>query len=51
MHSSIQSDRVEVPEDANIGSKVTEVKAEDLDKEASIITYSITSGNLELAFK
>jgi len=45
-----QSDRVEVPEDANIGSKVTEVKAEDLDKEASIITYSITSGNLELAF-
>jgi len=41
----------EVPEDADIGSKVIEVKAEDLDTEASITTYSIKGGNLDFAFK
>jgi len=41
----------EVPEDADIGSKVIEVKAEDLDTEASVTTYSIKGGNLGLTFK
>jgi hypothetical protein len=43
--------RPEVPEDADIGSKVIEVRAKDLDKDASVITYSIKNGNLDLAFK
>jgi len=41
----------EVPEDADIGSKVIEVKAEDLDTEASVTTYNIKGGNLKLTFK
>lgn len=41
----------EVPEDADIGSKVIEVKAEDLDTEASVTTYSIKDGNLGFTFK
>ena len=41
----------EVPEDADIGSKVIEVKAEDLDTEASVTTYNIKGGNLGLTFK
>ena len=41
----------EVPEDADIGSKVIEVKAEDLDTEASVTTYAIKSGNLGFTFK
>ena len=40
----------EVPEDADIGCKVAEVKAKDLDTEASL-TYKIKAGNLGLAFK
>ena len=41
----------EVPEDADIGSKVAEVKAKDLDNEASLTTYQIKGGNLGLTFK
>merc|ERR1719342_1618590 len=41
----------EVPEDADVGSKVIEVKAKDLDNEASLTTYQIKSGNLGRAFK
>ncbi len=41
----------EVPEDADIGSKVAEVKAKDLDTEASLTAYEIKGGNLGLAFK
>ena len=40
----------EVPEDADIGSKVIEVIAEDLDTEASLTIYSIANGNLGLTF-
>lgn len=40
----------EIPEDADIGSKVIEVVADDLDTEASITTYSITNGNLGFTF-
>jgi hypothetical protein len=40
-----------VPEDADVGSKVIEVKARDLDTEASLTTYSIVSGNLLNAFR
>jgi len=39
-----QEYEAEVPEDADIGSKVIEVTAEDADKEASLITYKIQSG-------
>ena len=41
----------EIAEDADIGAKVTEVKAKDLDNEASLTTYQIKSGNLGLTFK
>ena len=41
----------EVPEDADIDSKVIEVKADDLDTEASLTTYSIKGGNLGFTFK
>jgi len=41
----------EVPEDADIGSKVIEVKADDKDSEASLTTYQIKAGNLGFAFK
>ena len=40
-----------MPEDADVGSKVIEVKAQDLDTEASLTTYSIVSGNLLNAFR
>ena len=36
----------EVPEDADIGSKVIEVKAKDKDFEASLTTYQIKDGNI-----
>ena len=42
--------RAEVPEDQDVGSKVIEVRAEDLDKEASITTYQILKGNTGKAF-
>ena len=41
----------EVPEDQDVGSKVIEVRAEDLDTEASITTYQINSGDPGKAFK
>ncbi len=47
----LQEYRAEVPEDADVGSKVIEVKARDLDTEASLTTYSIVSGNLLNAFR
>ncbi len=40
-----------MPEDADVGSKVIEVKARDLDTEASLTTYSIVNGNLNNAFR
>jgi len=43
--------KAEVPEDADVGSKVIEVKAKDLDTEASTTTYSITNGNLQTKFR
>ena len=46
-----QAYTAEVPEDADQGSKVIEVKADDLDTEASLTTYSIKAGNLGLAFR
>jgi len=41
----------DIYEDQDVGSKVIEVKAEDLDTEASLTTYSIKQGNLGLTFK
>merc|ERR1719350_375378 len=46
-----QTYKAEVPEDADKGSKVIEVKAEDLDTEASLTTYRIKDGNLNNAFR
>ena len=41
---------IQVPEDQDVGSKVIEVRAKDLDTEASITTYSIVSGDPGKAF-
>ena len=40
----------EVPEDQDVGSKVIEVRAEDLDTEASVTRYNIIEGNVGQAF-
>ena len=40
----------EVPEDQDVGSKVIEVRAEDLDTEASVTKYDIDEGNVGQAF-
>ena len=40
----------DVPEDADVGSKVIEIRAEDLDTEASVTTYAIDEGNVGQAF-
>ena len=40
----------EVPEDQDVGSKVIEVRAEDLDTEASVTRYEIDEGNVGQAF-
>ena len=40
----------EVPEDQDVGSKVIEVRAEDLDTEASVTRYAIIEGNVGQAF-
>ena len=45
-----QTYHAEVPEDADVGSKVVEVRADDLDTEASITTYQIISGDPGKAF-
>ena len=41
----------DIYEDQDVGSKVIEVKAEDKDSEASLTTYSIKDGNLNMTFR